>query len=169
MGRRLERAIHCVRQMREIVEPSREQDVDLLEYVLEAADSSITYRRRYYTTLQLAPVLDVLMSDETNPRSLAFQMRELVDLYAALPRHSSEDLRMLRSRVDYLESFNPGVNTSAADSGLTSWLRELENRLPAWSNHLSERYFSHAYALPVSVDSTSRASNLSGRGASPHE
>ncbi len=30
----------------------------------------MTYRQRYYTTLQPMAVLDVLMADETNPRSL---------------------------------------------------------------------------------------------------
>ncbi len=156
MGRRLERAMYCVRQMREIAQPWREQDVPLLEYLLEAADSSITYRTRYYTTLQLAPVLDVLMLDETNPRSFAFQLQDLAGLYAALPRHSSEDLWLLRSTLDYLETFDPVVIASEGDRGLASWLREIENRLPAWSNHLSERYFSHAYALPVSVGSAQR-------------
>jgi uncharacterized alpha-E superfamily protein len=38
----------------------------------------MTYRSRYYTTLQPLAVLDVLMADETNPRSLDFQLAHLV-------------------------------------------------------------------------------------------
>ncbi len=52
----------------------------------------MTYRARYYTTLQPLAVLDVLMADETNPRSLDFQLGHLVELYEKLPRHSVQDL-----------------------------------------------------------------------------
>jgi hypothetical protein len=52
----------------------------VLEYLLEVADSSMTYRSRYFTTLQPLAVLDVLMADETNPRSLNFQMSHLVPI-----------------------------------------------------------------------------------------
>ena len=38
----------------------------LLEAVLEVAESSMTYRRRYLGSLQAAPVLDLLVADETN-------------------------------------------------------------------------------------------------------
>ena len=48
----------------------------------------MTYRTRYYTTLQPVAVLDVLMTDETNPRSLVFQLNRLVDQYQRLPRAS---------------------------------------------------------------------------------
>ena len=74
IGRRLERAIYLTRQLREITMPLGEQDWPLLECLLEVADSSMTYRTRYYTTLQPLAVLDVLMADETNPRSLDFQL-----------------------------------------------------------------------------------------------
>ena len=87
IGRRLERAIYLTRQLREITTPLSEQDWPLLECLLEVADSSMTYRARYYTTLQPLAVLDVLMADESNPRSLDFQLSHLADLYQKLPRH----------------------------------------------------------------------------------
>ena len=52
----------------------------------------MTYRTRYYTTLQPLAVMDVLMADETNPRSLDFQLSHLADLYQKLPRHVPVDL-----------------------------------------------------------------------------
>src|SRR5664279_332193 len=54
IGRRLERAIYLTRQLREITTPLAEQDWSLLECLLEVADSSMIYRSRYYTTLQLS-------------------------------------------------------------------------------------------------------------------
>ena len=58
----------------------------VLEAVLEVADSSMTYRRRYMSSLQTAAVLDLLLSDESNPRSLAFQLVALADDVDKLPR-----------------------------------------------------------------------------------
>ncbi len=75
IGRRLERAIYLTRLLQQITIPLREQDWPLLECLLEVADSSMTYRTRYYTTLQPMAVLDVLMADESNPRGFGFSTR----------------------------------------------------------------------------------------------
>jgi uncharacterized alpha-E superfamily protein len=163
LGRRLERAIYLARQLREITTPLAEQDWPLLECLLEVADSSMTYRTRYYTTLQPLAVLDVLMSDETNPRSLDFQLSHLVDLYRKLPRHLPDDLQAMRDALALLRSFDlreleyplPGAvtlaNGSEGLSRLEQFLRDLERLLPSWSNNLSSRYFSHARTLPITI------------------
>jgi uncharacterized alpha-E superfamily protein len=163
IGRRLERAIYVTRQLREITTPLAEQDWSLLECLLEVADSSMTYRTRYYTTLQPVAVLDVLMADETNPRSLDFQLSHLVDLYQKLPRHQPDDLQAMRDALALLRSFDlrelkyplPGAATVASSSDglsrLEHFLRELERLLPSWSNNLSSRYFSHARTLPITI------------------
>ena len=67
----------------------------------------MTYRSRYYTTLQPVAVLDVLMADETNPRSLDFQLSHLADLYAKLPRHIPEDLQAMQARAGLAAQFRP--------------------------------------------------------------
>jgi uncharacterized circularly permuted ATP-grasp superfamily protein/uncharacterized alpha-E superfamily protein len=163
IGRRLERAIYLTRQLREITRPIAEQDWLLLECLLEVADSSIAYRTRYYTTLQPLAVLDVLMADETNPRSLDFQLAHLTDLYQRLPRHREEDLHAMRDALSLLRSFDlrklryplPGAaaapNAIEDLSRLDRFLKGLEELLPSWSNNLSSRYFSHARTLPVSI------------------
>jgi uncharacterized alpha-E superfamily protein len=163
IGRRLERAIYLTRQLREITTPLAEQDWPLLECLLEVADSSMTYRTRYYTTLQPLALLDVLMADETNPRSLDFQLSHLVDLYQKLPRHLPDDLQAMRDALTLLRSFDlreleyplPGAATVANGSDglyrLQRFLRELERLLPSWSNNLSSRYFSHARTLPITI------------------
>jgi uncharacterized alpha-E superfamily protein len=163
IGRRLERAIHLTRQLREITTPLGEQDWPLLECLLEVADSSMTYRSRYYTTLQPLAVLDVLFADETNPRSLGFQLTHLVHLYQQLPRHLPDDLNAMRKALALLRTFDlqniryplPGAEAVADDveglSRLESFLRGLELLLPSWSNNLSSRYFSHARTLPITI------------------
>jgi uncharacterized alpha-E superfamily protein len=163
LGRRLERAMHVARQVREITSPLPEEEWPLLDYMLEVADSSMTYRSRYFTTLQPVAVLDVLMMDDSNPRSLDFQLSHLVDLYQKLPRHMPEDLRAVRHALSLLRSFDletveyplPGALPTLSGSDervrLERSLKELERLLPSWSNNLSNTYFSHARSLPITI------------------
>ena len=163
LGRRLERAIYLVRQLSEIINPLTEMEWPLLEYLLEVADSSMTYRRRYYTTLQPVAVLDVLLMDETNPRSLDFQLSHLSDLYQKLPRHADDDARAMRHAVALLRSFElqaldyplPGSNgphdRSDESARLKRFLKDLDRLLLSWSNNLSNTYFSHARTLPITI------------------
>jgi uncharacterized circularly permuted ATP-grasp superfamily protein/uncharacterized alpha-E superfamily protein len=161
LGRRLERAIYITRQLRVITRTLAPANWSYLECLLEVADSSVTYRTRYYTTLQPLAVLDVLMADETNPRSLDFQLDHLVDLYAKLPRHGESDLKAMREAVAAIRRIDlqslvypPAGQAARGKSGLSQLdrtLAELENLLPTWSNDLSSRYFSHARTLPVTM------------------
>jgi len=163
LGRRLERAMYSLRQLREITKPLAEDEWPLLEYLLEVADSSMTYRSRYFTTLQPVAVLDVLMADETNPRSLDFQLSHLADLYQKLPHHGPEDLRTMQHAIFLLRSFDPRQIEyplpGAVDhrdnpderTRLERTLKDLAGLLPSWSNNLSNKYFSHARGLPISI------------------
>ena len=45
-----------------------------LDVLLELADSQITYRQRYVMVAALAPVIDLVMLDPNNPRSVVFQL-----------------------------------------------------------------------------------------------
>ena len=162
IGRRLERSIYLTRQLREITRTLAAEDWSYLQYLLDAADSSMTYRARYYTTLNPLAVLDVLMADETNPRSLDFQLYQLVDLYHRLPRHVPSELAAMRSALAGLRAIDlqaiqyPMVAGAARkDKGLQRLDRELaklEMLLPNWSNNLSSQYFSHARTQPVAMD-----------------
>ena len=164
IGRRLERAIYLTRQLREVTTPLCEQDWSFLECLLEVADSSVSYRTRYFTTLQPLAVLDLLMADGMNPRSLDFQLGHLESLYMKLPRHMQDDLQAMRDAVTMLRSFDlrqieyPMPGSAAGEAHgfdgllrLERFLRELEQLLPSWSNNLSSRYFSHARTLPITV------------------
>ena len=163
MGRRLERAMYSVRLLRELVEPLNEDSWPVLEYLLEVADSSMTYRSRYFTTLQPVAVLDVLMADGTNPRSLFFQLRHLVDLYAKLPRHVPSDLAAMRHAVELIQNLDlstldyplPGDGQHDHDfegqSRLDRTFELLQSLLPSWADNLSGTYFDHARTYPIRI------------------
>jgi uncharacterized circularly permuted ATP-grasp superfamily protein/uncharacterized alpha-E superfamily protein len=84
IGRRIERAIGTLTVLAETLVSVVDREGPLLESVLEIADSIITYRRRYTTNLQVPPVLDMLLADESNPRSAAFQLVRLQEHLASL-------------------------------------------------------------------------------------
>ncbi len=96
-GRRLERAQLLVRLLRSTLVPVRDEHVDALVYesLLSAAESIVTYRRRYQSTYEPAAILELLLGDEANPRSVAYQLGQLVtsvaDLPRALPNRRSEE------------------------------------------------------------------------------
>jgi uncharacterized circularly permuted ATP-grasp superfamily protein/uncharacterized alpha-E superfamily protein len=87
-GRRLERGQQLVALLRATVTVERNTATDslLLESVLIAAESIITYRRRYRSQAQLETLLDLLLLDTENPRSLAHQLDRLADDVSLMPR-----------------------------------------------------------------------------------
>ena len=57
----------------------------VLEALLDVAACRSTYRSRYYGRLHPAPVIDLLLSDDTHPRSVVFQLRRLSEHIDSLP------------------------------------------------------------------------------------
>lgn len=86
MGRRCERALQIASVARLLtVADDAPGAAFKLGAMLEIADSSMTYRSRYATAPMAAPVIDLLILDETNPRSLAFQFERFEASLAELP------------------------------------------------------------------------------------
>ncbi len=160
LGRRMERALILTRALREITRPLEPENWAYMQWLLEVADSSMTYRQRYYTTLAPLPVLDVLLMDETNPRSLDFQLEHIVEIYRKLPRNEPGELASMQGSLGALRAidlqtmrFPASGKASAKDpfTRLDRYLGELTELLFAWSNNLSSRYFSHAHTLPSAM------------------
>ncbi len=91
-GRRIERFLQLARMLQSTLYTERDDAVDslVLESILISAESIITYRRRYRSRAQVATVLDLLIADGGNPRSLRYQVDRLVDAVAALPGNASQ-------------------------------------------------------------------------------
>ena len=88
IGTRLERALEMV-DLVDALAGKRHAGVDetiALTALLEIGDSYMTYRSRYAVTPMAIPVVDLLLLDESNPRSLAFQLITLETHLAALPQ-----------------------------------------------------------------------------------
>ncbi len=75
IGRRLERLSTSALTLVIALENANEP----LGWLLEVADSSVTYRARYTSLPAWPPVLELLLFDQENPRSLMFQMQGIRD------------------------------------------------------------------------------------------
>ncbi|MGC4002772.1 MAG: alpha-E domain-containing protein [Pirellulales bacterium] len=69
--------------------PSTQVENGVLESLLEIGDSLMTYRNRYLNVLQARAVIDLLLMDESNPRSVLFQLNSLLAHVERLPRDAS--------------------------------------------------------------------------------
>jgi uncharacterized alpha-E superfamily protein len=152
MGRRLERSLQIVTLLHSTLATASANEGPLLEALLEIADSSMTYRRRYLGSLQTAPVLDLLLADESNPRSLAFQLAALaanideLPREATLPGRSPEQRQMLSVltalRLADIDDLAQPDGTGARSS-LDVLLGRLGAELPVLSDTLTRSYLSH--------------------------
>jgi uncharacterized circularly permuted ATP-grasp superfamily protein/uncharacterized alpha-E superfamily protein len=152
MGRRLERGIQITELLRQGLVEELPEGSRLLESLLAVADSAMTYRSRYQTSVQLLLVLDLLLLDEQNPRSLAFQLVGLEQRFAALHRAPREPLAALLARVresdlDELVRLSAGAEGPARRPALERLLDEVRAGLPALADALDHTYLSHALQI----------------------
>jgi uncharacterized circularly permuted ATP-grasp superfamily protein/uncharacterized alpha-E superfamily protein len=152
VGRRLERSINVVTLLQAALS-LESQSLDVLDPVLEITDSVMTYRRRYFAEPQWPGVLDLLLSDESNPRSLGFQIAALAEHASHLPREAAPigfevpvaQISSLRERLHQTDwqALAEGP-PEALEEGATALLDRSGTGLRAISDSITHLYFSHA-------------------------
>lgn len=155
IGRRIERALSTLALIENTLVPADRELIPILEAVLEIADSSMTYRYRYLTTLQLAPVLDLLISDESNPRAVAFQLMALSDHMLNLPAgastsHGNDPRRIMllaqsTLRLTDVEALCE-VDPSGSRASLAHFVQSLSDHLRQLSDSITHAYLAHTGA-----------------------
>lgn len=163
MGRRMERAYNLSEAIQAlfIPVPEPEEEASSLLLLLELADSFITYRSRYRLDPILALVLDLLLLDEANPRSLAYQLAAISKHMESLPDAKrgvslSEDRRLILAaltsiRLADIESIAREPNGAA----LQRLMEEQLTLLPELSNALARHYFNLTQDAPHRVHTRS--------------
>jgi len=152
MGRRIERATWVATLLDACLVETGDDEPARLEALLEVAESGITYRRRYRGELQVVAVLDLLLSDETNPRSVGFQLAALEEHLAQVRGVGAAAERTQPERVALAALARVRLADVAelcrVDAGKRLRLAELLARttgeLPALSDALTRSYLSHA-------------------------
>src|SRR5581483_10021292 len=152
LGRRLERGINVVTLLQAVLS-LKDQALAALESVLEITDSVMTYRRRYFAEPQWLGVLDLLLMDDSNPRSLAFQAAAMAEHVSHLPKDAAPlgldlpgnqiaALRDLLRKTDWqvLAESLPQL----AEERAAALLQQSGLSLRAISDSITHLYFSHA-------------------------
>ncbi|MGB7183236.1 MAG: circularly permuted type 2 ATP-grasp protein, partial [Burkholderiaceae bacterium] len=154
LGRRIERVQQTARLFNELTARPEEFEHGPLNLLLEVSDSAITYRTRYGATPQFVPVADLILADDTNPRSILTQVIGIADLTKALPEidqhilHSPSErtLTRLGSNLQLLDIKQ--LDTSRSRTGNRTLVTRLCRQTQVDMNFIAERltikYFSHA-------------------------
>lgn len=155
MGRRIERALLLIVLCRSSLVAVQDEWIErlLLESVLAAAESLITYRSRYRAALHFPTALELLLLDEHNPRSLLYQLKRLEEQIRVLPREKlgyqlSEEEQLILEALTQLQLSNTVDLTERSEhttqrTGLEKLLVRLAQILVAISDVLTRTYFSH--------------------------
>ena len=159
-GRRIERAGSIVDTLGGALAAAEGEFEVPMDLLLEVWDSVMTYRSRYLASPRLAAVFDLLMCDEANPRSLAFQLAALDSQVDRLVSFSG-DTGFLRPEQKMMTVLCGIVRTTDVmvlarydhDGGFDDAERLLEtfrSRLWELSELISREYFTHAqWRLPL--------------------
>jgi uncharacterized circularly permuted ATP-grasp superfamily protein/uncharacterized alpha-E superfamily protein len=150
MGRRIERA-SLVTEAVEAFVSLRPQESSL-GLLLDLFDSGMTYRTRYRLSPQLGPVLDLLLLDETNPRSLAFQLVRLSEHMTQLPRgdrkaYRSEEERAVLDLLTRVRLSDAGDWSSSKDGALQEFFESVHWGLGRLSDALLQGYLAKVEVL----------------------
>lgn len=142
VGRRIERLSFLCLTLKTALHQDAKTSLD---WCLEVADSIITYRSRYMSAPEWLPVLDLLVLDATNPRSVAFQLGGLDAYLERLGRMQGECGRdRLRRFVVQIEAFDVTRDLSPTSEVFIQWIDDLAKAVSAISEDLALKFFVHA-------------------------
>jgi uncharacterized circularly permuted ATP-grasp superfamily protein/uncharacterized alpha-E superfamily protein len=115
-----------------------------LDWLLELSDSIITYRVRYRAQPEWLPVLDLLLRDETNPRSILFQLdgilgtlKKITQTHGVCGEHQLAPLR------EELIALDPGADLNHGNAKLSGLLNRIQLASTALSEQISVQFFSY--------------------------
>ncbi len=157
IGRRLERALQIVNLLDAVLARSKQAEdpgelESSLEMLLQICDSSITYRTRHLTDIRVEYVLELLLADEANPRSAAFQLVTMIEHIQHLPgrdtdESTSPEHRLVSKALGSIRQAWMQDLARPGEDGLLGALGALAQQLQAtlydFSDELTARYLSH--------------------------
>ena len=147
-GRHLERGLQLCQLL--VVGATERRDLrgdrEVLEALLLASESVVTYRRRYRGSTRTADVLDLLLLDPDNPRSLRFALAETRRHLAQLPSStgSSRPERLLEHLESELEQIDVAELSAVAGGQrpqLATYLEDVIAQLEQLASAVSDLHF----------------------------
>jgi uncharacterized circularly permuted ATP-grasp superfamily protein/uncharacterized alpha-E superfamily protein len=152
LGRRLERSLNLIGVLRGSLAAAHIAEGAIVAPLLEIADSSMTYRRRYYAQPRLAPAMYLLLGDDTNTRGLAFQLGTLAEHIVRLPHDPkapspTKEERLVTNALLTLDQAAALALQPLSDdriAALDALLGSIDDDLKVLSDTITYYYFSHA-------------------------
>jgi uncharacterized alpha-E superfamily protein len=120
----------------------------------------MTYRGRYHATPQTTRVLDLVLADDSNPRSVLFQAMTIDGHLGQLPHTDPDgvmtgDQRVARQLVSEIEladmhALGESVSRRGHRARLERLTRRIEGDMIELSDLITQHFFSHSKATRVS-------------------
>jgi len=115
-----------------------------LDWLLDLSDSSITYRVRYRAQPEWLPVLDLLLCDETNPRSILFQIDGILrTLNKIAQTHGPCGEDLLAPLKEEVLALQPETDLNHGNARLSDMLNRIRLASAALSEQISVQFFSY--------------------------
>lgn len=155
-GRKMEQSLLLITMLlATLVKKHDEQtEYDLQESILVSNESLVNYRYKYRTHLQLPLVLDLMLLDPNNPRSLVYQLDRLKAYLSQLPKpqpgHTlAEHERLMLEAYTLLKLADKDILAEADEDtaryeNLHAFLSKMNALLLAIPGAVSKIYFKHA-------------------------
>jgi len=156
LGRKMEQALFIIVLLKSVFKEKHRMQVehDLMETVMNASQSLITYRYTYRAHLQLPMALELLMLDNNYPRSLAYLVKKIKRYVALLPKVVKEmSLTVKRQNMEQADAMLHLANLMSLSTcdpdnqsyrSLGEFLDKLYLLLAETSTLISKTYFKHS-------------------------
>jgi uncharacterized circularly permuted ATP-grasp superfamily protein/uncharacterized alpha-E superfamily protein len=153
LGRRIERGSQLAWIVRQTAISADPLEISRMRVALEIADSAMTYRSRYLNMFQIAPLIDLLLLDDSNPRGVAFQLAAIERNLEELPRitagqrregpfNLAADIRRAASHADALLLAH--ANDADQRLDLATYVDTIDNAMSRITDAITDAYFRHA-------------------------
>ncbi len=153
-GRRLERCYQIAMAIDSLLVPAvPEADQSKLgEALLLSLEALISYRRRYRARVDVQASLDLVMMDNTNPRSLMYQVERLGEHIRALPKAAthmhelpSDQRQLLECETALKLSTLARLNAAEGERRLhlEERMQTICDQMLGLSEVITDRYFNH--------------------------
>ncbi|MBC7598969.1 MAG: circularly permuted type 2 ATP-grasp protein, partial [Polaromonas sp.] len=141
LGRRLERLQYLCTLLQNALAMDINGDLD---WLLELADSIVTYRARYRAQPEWLPVLDLLILDDSNPRSVLFQLDGILNglQKMAMNEHDLGSQGLKACQAEFL-ALAPETHLFGGNARLIELLGRTRHASEAMSEQISVQFFSY--------------------------
>jgi uncharacterized circularly permuted ATP-grasp superfamily protein/uncharacterized alpha-E superfamily protein len=153
LGRRIERSLYSARIVSEFsfhrFIHKDQSDGILFQTLLDVFDAGIAYHDKY-NEVHRETVLELLLCDEVNPRSLVGQLSRILDHLLNIPRDQDESYKVPEERL-LLKTLND-VRLIDSKKLTPKTLGNIESAMAELSSLISRRFFTHLRTSSIGQD-----------------